>query len=125
MRAVVESTAFAVRGIVAAMESNGCRLNDLRVSGGQARHPLWCQVRADITGKHVLLPEQEDSDLVGNACVGFYAVEEYDSLSSACDGMVRFQKTFMPNPDTLSLYDDLYGVFSTGCAELGEMLQDL
>jgi xylulokinase len=125
MRAVVESTGFAVRGIIAAMERNGCRLNDLRVSGGQARQPLWCQVRADITGKNVLLPEQEDSDLVGNACVGFYAVEEYDSLSAACDGMVRFQKTYMPNPDTLSLYDDLYGVFSTSCAELGETLQGL
>jgi xylulokinase len=125
MRAVVESTGFAVRGIIAAMESNGCRLTDLRVSGGQARQPLWCQVRADITGKNVLLPEQEDSDLVGNACVGFYAVGEYDSLSSACDGMVRFHKTYMPNPDTLSLYDDLYDVFSTSCAELGETLEGL
>ncbi|HTP57267.1 MAG TPA: FGGY-family carbohydrate kinase [Spirochaetia bacterium] len=125
LRAVVESTGFAVRGIIAAMESNGCRLNDLRVSGGQTRQPLWCQIRADITGKNVLLPEQEDSDLVGNACVGFYAVEEYTSLSSACDSMVRFQRTYLPNPDTLSLYDDLYGVFTASCAEMGETLQGL
>jgi len=124
-RAVVESTGFAVRGIIAAMEANGCKVTDLRVSGGQARQPLWCQVRADITGKNVLLPDQADSDLVGNACVGFYSVEDYDSLSAACEGMVRFQKTCLPNPDTLSLYDDLYRAFSTSCAELGETLQSL
>ncbi|HUI70157.1 MAG TPA: FGGY-family carbohydrate kinase [Spirochaetia bacterium] len=125
MRAVVESTGFAVRGILSAMEANRCKVTDLRVSGGQSRHPLWCQVRADITGKNVLLPEQEDTDLVGNACVGFYAVEEYGSLSSACEGMVRFKKTFMPNPDTLALYDELYSVFSRSCADLGDTLEDL
>jgi sugar (pentulose or hexulose) kinase len=125
MRAVVESTGFAVRGIIAAMEADGCTVTDIRASGGQARQPLWCQVRADITGKNVLLPEQEDSDLVGNACVGFYAVGDYDNLSAACDGMVRFQKSYMPNPETLSLYEDLYGIFSASCAEMGETLQGL
>ncbi len=125
MRAVLESTGFAVRGIIAAMEANGCRVTDLRVSGGQARIPLWCQVRADITGRNVLLPEQEDADLVGNACVGFYSLEEYESLSAACEAMVRFKKTYTPNPETLALYDDLYRSFSRGCAELGDTLQDL
>lgn len=125
MRAVVESTGFAVRGIIAAMEANGCKVTDIRASGGQARQPLWCQVRADITGKNVLLPDQEDSDLVGNACVGFYALGDYDSLTAACDGMVRFQKTYMPNPETIGLYDELYGIFSTSCAEMGETLQGL
>ncbi len=125
MRAVVESTGFAVRGILAAMEANGCQVTDLRVSGRQARLPLWCQVRADITGKNVLLPEQEDSDLVGNACVGYYALEEYDSLTAACDGMVRFQKTYMPNPDTLKLYDEMYLAFARSCLEMGETLQGL
>ncbi len=125
MRAVVESTGFAVRAIIAAMEGNGCSVTDLRVSGGQARHPLWCQVRADITGKNVLLPEQEDSDLVGNACIGFYGIEEYASLTGACEAMVRFQKTYMPNPDTMKLYGELYDVFSRSCAELGDTLQGL
>lgn len=125
MRAVVESTGFAVRGILAVMEANGCQVTDLRVSGGQARLPLWCQVRADITGKKVLLPEQEDADLVGNACVGFYAVEEYDSLTAACDNMVRFQKTYVPNPETLTLYDEMYLTFSRSCLELGETLEEL
>ncbi len=124
-RAVIESTGFVVRGIVSAMEANGCQVTDLRVSGGQARLPLWCQVRADITGKNVLLPEQEDADLVGNACVGFYAIKEYDSLKAACDGMVRFQKTYMPNPDTLKLYQEMYIAFARACLELGETLQGL
>lgn len=125
MRAVVESTAFAVRTVLAAMEANGCEITDLRVSGGPSRQALWCQIRADITGKKVLLPEQEDSDLVGNAGVGFYGLDEFETLPEACEAMVRFQKTFYPNPDTKEIYDELFGVFAAACKDLGESLKGL
>ena len=124
-RAVVESTAFAVRSVLSAMEANGCEVADLRVSGGLVRQHLWSQIRADITGKKVLLPEQEDSDLIGNACVGFYGVEVYDSLPAACENMVRFQKTFFPNPGTREIYDELFEVFQKACRDLGKTLEGL
>ena len=125
MRAVVESTGFAVRSVIAVMEADGCQVSDLRVTGGLARLPLWCQARADISGKRVLLPEQEDSDLVGNACVGFFGVEEFDSPTEAAEHLVRFQKTFHPNPDSRQVYDELYSVFSRACTELGDLFRSL
>jgi xylulokinase len=121
LRAVVESTAFAVRSVIAAMEDDGCQVSDLRVSGGLSRLPLWCQVRADVTGRKVLLPEQEDADLVGNACVGFLGLGEFETLSSAVDGMVRFQKIFLPNPANADTYDEMYEVFRRACDRLGEI----
>jgi xylulokinase len=125
MRAVVESTGFAVRTAISAMEANGCQMYDLRVSGGLARLPLWCQARADITGKKVLLPEQEDSDLVGNACVGFFGVEEFESPAEASESLVRFQKTFHPNAAAHQVYDELYALFTRACAELGDTFRGL
>jgi xylulokinase len=125
MRAVVESTGFAVRTVVAAMEAEGCQVTDLRVSGGLARLPLWCQTRADITGKKVLLPEQEDSDLVGNACVGFYGVEEFESPTEAAESLVRFRKTFHPDPGSRQIYDELFAVFAKACGELGDLFRGL
>ena len=125
MRAVVESTGFAVRTVIAAMEAEGCQVTDLRVSGGLARLPLWCQTRADITGKKVLLPEQEDSDLVGNACVGFYGVEEFESPTEAAESLVRFRKTYHPDPATRQIYDELFAVFAKACGELGDLFRGL
>ncbi len=125
MRAVVESTGFAVRTVVAAMEADGCQVTDLRVSGGLARLPLWCQTRADITGKKVLLPEQEDSDLVGNACVGFYGVEEFESPTEAAESLVRFRKTFHPDPGARQIYDELFALFAKACTELGDLFRGL
>jgi xylulokinase len=125
MRAVVESSGFAVRGVIAAMESNGCQVADLRVTGGLARYPVWCQARADITGKKVLLPEQEDADLIGNACVGFLGVDDFDSLTEAAENLVRFQKTYHPNQSTAALYADLYGTFTKASMDLGETFRGL
>jgi xylulokinase len=125
VRAVVESTGFAVRTVIDAMESKGCSVSDLRVTGGLARLPLWCQARADITGKKVLLPEQEDSDLVGNACVAFYGLEEYESPTEAAERFVKFRKVYYPNPETKDIYDELFGAFTKACAELGGTFRSL
>jgi xylulokinase len=125
MRAVVESSGFIVRSVLGAMEEVGCRVADLRVTGGLARFPLWCQARADITGKKVLLPEQEESDLVGNACVGFYGLQEFDTLSDAAENLVRFHKTYHPNVEAKQAYDELFAIFTNACAELGGTFQRL
>jgi sugar (pentulose or hexulose) kinase len=119
MRAVLESSGFAVRSVITAMEDTGCQVADLRVSGGLARLPLWCQARADVTGKKVLLPEQEESDLVGNACVGFFGLEEFDSPAHAAEHLVRFQRVFMPSAAARGSYDELFLLFTKACAELG------
>jgi len=125
MRAVVESSGFTVRSVLGVMEEVGCRIADLRVTGGLARMPLWCQARADITGRKVLLPEQEESDLVGNACVGFYGLEEFDTPADAAENLVRFQKTYHPNAGAKQAYDELFAVFTKACAELGGIFERL
>jgi xylulokinase len=125
MRAVVESSGFTVRSVLGVMEEVGCHVADLRVTGGLARLPLWCQARADITGRKVLLPEQEESDLVGNACVGFYGLEEFDTPSDAAENLVRFQKVYHPNAAAKQAYDELFGVFTKACAELEGTFQRL
>jgi len=120
MRAVVESTGFAVRSVIAAMEASGCHAADLRVAGSQTRLPLWCQVRADVTGKNVLLPEQEDAELVGNACVGFFGLGDFESLPAAAERLVRFQRTFVPDQHAAEVYDEMFARFCRACECLGQ-----
>ncbi len=118
-RAVVESTGYAVRGVLAAMESSGCQPAELRVTGGQARIPAWCQVRADVTGRKVLLPEQGEPDLVGGACVALYGLEDFESPAAAAESLVRIEKTFVPDPARAGLYAEMFDAFTRACACLG------
>ena len=123
MRAVVESSGYAVRSVLKVMADAGGRASDLRVTGGLARLPLWCQARADITGIKVMLPEQEESDLVGNACVGFYGLEEFESPADAAENLVRFQRVYLPNPAVREIYDEMFDAFVRASADAGGTLR--
>lgn len=120
MRAMAESSGFAVRAVLADMEASGCQAGELRVSGGLARIPSWCQMRADITGRKVLQPEHEDAELIGNACAGFYGLDDFDSLSAAAESMVRFKGTFTPDPRSAAVYGEMVDRFTKACACLGK-----
>jgi xylulokinase len=118
-RAVVESTGYAVRTVLAAMESAGCQPTELRVAGGQARSAAWCQVRADVTGRKVLVPEQDEPDLVGGACVALAGLEDFESPAAAAESLVRIEKTYAPDAGRAGVYAELFTAFTRACACLG------
>ena len=124
-RAVVESTGFAVRAAIEVMESHGAHVTELRATGRLALSPAWCQTRADVCGCRVLVSAQEEADLVGNACVGFYGLDEYESLSAASEALVRFERVYQPASAHRQLYDDLYAVFRGACVGLAESFRGL
>lgn len=118
-KAVVESGGFAARRILELMEASGCAAGELRVTGGLARHPSWCQMRADITGKRILLPEEEEAELVGDACVGFTAEGRFHSLAEAADCCVRIKRHFIPRSENREVYEGMYRAFRAALTDLG------
>ncbi len=110
-RAVVEAVAFAIRDVVEVMGENGLQIREMRVTGGQAKSPLWNQIKADITQRKILVPELQDSELLGDACVGLFALGTYKTLAEASENLVRIQRTFTPNKDLKDLYDEMFALY--------------
>ncbi|MFN2169560.1 MAG: FGGY-family carbohydrate kinase, partial [Anaerolineae bacterium] len=80
-------------------------------TGGQARSPLWNQIKADITGRRILVPESLDSELLGDACVALYALGRFGSLVEAAERVVGIRRTYTPNPQFTALYEELFGLY--------------
>ena len=110
-RAVVESTAFAMRDIIEVMESLGSSVDELRVVGSPGKSPVWNQIKADVTGKPIVLPKYEDAELLGDACIGLTATGRYASIAEAAEDTVSIGRTFHPDPSNTRLYDELFGVY--------------
>jgi xylulokinase len=110
-RAVVESVAYAVRDIIEVMEEAGASVQDLRITGTPSRSPLWNQIKADVTGRRILVPEQQDSDLAGDACLALFGLGRYESIAAASDAIVTMGAVFEPDPDTGRVYDELFGLY--------------
>jgi glycerol kinase len=67
-RAALESIAFQVADLVAAMETDsGIHLGELRVDGGASRNNLLLQFQADLLGVPVIRPAVTETTALGAA----------------------------------------------------------
>ncbi|MCX7032261.1 MAG: FGGY family carbohydrate kinase [Spirochaetes bacterium] len=111
LRAVAESVGFAIRDVVEVMEEIGLSVQDLRITGRPARSRVWNQIRADITGRRILVPEAEDSDLAGDVCLALAALGEYGSAAEASEAIVRIGSVCEPVAERTRLYDELFALY--------------
>jgi xylulokinase len=110
-RAVVESVGFAIRDVLEVMGENALAVAELAVTGGQARSPVWNQIRADITGRPIRVPEVMDAELLGDAIVGLYALGRYPTLASAANALVRFGREYTPRPELAGSYGEMFQLY--------------
>jgi xylulokinase len=107
-RAVLEGVAFAVRHNVEVARAAGLAVTELRSVGGGARSALWSQIKADVVGVPVLLPETAIGAPFGCAALAAVAAGLHADVSGLLR-TVRIHARFEPAPG--GPYDALYGVF--------------
>ena len=110
-RAVLEGTAFAMREVLDVMESAGARVEDMRATGLPSRSAVWNQVKADITGKRVLVSSFSEPELAGCFSIGSWAIGDAPSLVVASERAFVPARFYEPNSATSGLYDDLYSIY--------------
>lgn len=89
--------ALAVRKKNSMLGETGLHVKEMTVSGGQGKNPRWNQLKADITGIKLCLPEIADGELAGNAVLAAYALGAVSSIEDGANKMIRVQDTFVPN----------------------------
>jgi xylulokinase len=110
VRAVLEGAAFAVRHNVATAAAAGIELGELRSVGGGTRSRLWNQIKADVTGLPVLLPETSVGAPFGDAALAAVAAGLHGDVRDFLRA-VRIRERFEPRPEARARYDALYGVY--------------
>ena len=105
-RAVLCEIGFAVRDAARVLGAGGFTVREMKVSGGQAKNPRWNQLKADITGITLLVPEIPDGELAGNALLSAAALGASSSLEEAADNMIRVKDVYKPRPQTLSFWEE-------------------
>jgi xylulokinase len=108
VRALLEGSAYAVRDITTQMQACGLRLRELRVVGGGAKSRLWNQMKADITGLPVSVPEITETTALGAAFLALVGIGAYSSLPEASDHIVEIRERIDPDPSAQSAYAEAY-----------------
>jgi xylulokinase len=119
-RAVLEGICFAIRDVLSVMEEAGAETRELRVTGSAAASPLLNQLKADITGREVLIPLHHEAELLGLAIIGSFSLGKYDSLATAASSLVSIESRFQPNQKKAAYYDELFTQYRETYRKLGE-----
>jgi len=111
-RAVIEGLGYALRDGKEKIEKAGkLSFERVAVAGGASQSDQICQITADVLGVELVRGETYESSGLGAAMVTAIALGAYPDIRAACSAMVRYKKTFRPDPECATLYDRLYGVY--------------
>ena len=111
LRSVLEGVAFGFRAIHQMLAAGSMHAREVHLVGGQARSVLWNQIKADVLGLPVLVPEVIEGPVVGAAILGAIGLGAYRGREEAVAAMVRVAQRLEPDPRAVATYDELFGAF--------------
>ena len=124
-RAVLESIGYAMRDVIDVMAENGGAVEELRITGGPSKSPLWNQIKADITGRRLLVPESPESELLGNLVLALRSLGDTDSLSETADRVVKIRDIYKPDNTRHEMYTEYYELYRESYRKLKELFGPL
>jgi xylulokinase len=107
---------FSVRSALGTLADLGLPVNMMRVSGGQSKNERWNQLKADIIGVSLMVPEISDGELAGNAVLAALAlngipIREKGALDDVIKRMIRFREIYEPLSGAAAFWEHRYELF--------------
>lgn len=129
IRAVVEGLAHEFAYIVHRLsELTTTPVRRVAAVGGGVRNELWCQLKADISGLALEIPEVEEATTLGAAMLAGVGAGIYRDALDAARRVRRLSRTLAPHPESTqryrpyhALYRELYPALAGLHARLGEL----
>lgn len=117
-RSVCEGVCFAIRDVIEVMEDLGHQIQELRVTGGPAESSVLNQMKADITGKPVIIPAVSEAELVGCLIIAATGLGLYESFREAAEELVGVRTVFHPDTSYAQDYERLFHTYRNSYAQL-------
>ena len=109
-RALLESAGYELRLFLELLREQGCEAQSVCAIGGGAKSALWTQMRADITGRELIVPAVTEAASAGAALLAAWGagIVPRGTYPAA---LSRTRAVLQPNPDTAAAYAGGYRRF--------------
>ncbi|MBO5754804.1 MAG: hypothetical protein J6R89_01970 [Clostridia bacterium] len=82
VRAVMEAVSCMLKSN---LDYLGLEVDEIRAMGGGANSPLWCQMKADMTGKRLVTLKNKETACLGSAILAGVGVGAFPSVEKAAE----------------------------------------
>lgn len=110
-KAILEGVTFELRVNVDLLREGGVRIQELHAVGGGARSALWLQLKADVCGLPLRIPQVTEAACLGAALLAGAASGVYRDLPAAVDEVIRFRERIEPDPARQEQYEERYQLY--------------
>ena len=111
IRAVFEGVAYNTKWLLGYMEKFiKRRMDPIRMIGGGANSPVWCQIHADVFNRTIrqvrdpILANLRGAAFLAAVSLGYCRFEDIPER-------IKIANTYSPNPDNRAIYDELFAEF--------------
>jgi len=111
LRAILEGLSYELRTNIEAIEKLRTEITEIRAIGGGARSDFWSQLKADITGKPLVVPNVTEAAALGAAILAGVGAELYKSVEEAVKAVYKEKSRFSPRVENIKRYDRYYNVY--------------
>ena len=105
IRSILESVASMLKANLDYLKID-CK--EIRSMGGGASSPLWCQIKADMTGKDIAVLKNSETACLGSAILAGVGAGILADVKTASQTFVKIKKVYKPSGDD---YTECYDNF--------------
>lgn len=116
------------------MAKSGIPISKIISTGGGAKSSLWTQIKSDITGQVIEVPENEEAPCLGAAIIGAVSEGFFPSYEDAVRECISIKKRYEPSCHEKykktyevfeNVYDALAGAYRDGMRSGGSRAKNI
>ena len=92
-------------------EQAGAKVEVLCATGGAANSLIWTQIKADVTGKTILVPASDTATTWGAAVLAGVGAGVFASYEEAVAGSIQHTRRHDPDPSKAEVYAEQYEIY--------------
>jgi xylulokinase len=97
-RAVLEGVAFGIKDSFTLIKNAGLgKIDQVRISGGGAKSPLWRQIMADVLGVELVTVNTTEGAAFGAALLAAVGVSTFKDVPAACEATIQITGRTSPS----------------------------
>ncbi|MGD0878173.1 MAG: FGGY-family carbohydrate kinase [Anaerolineales bacterium] len=125
LKGLIEAMTFYIRTSFETLLGAGITVTDFRAVGGGSKSDAWIQISADILGCPIVRPRINEAGVLGAAILAGAGCGVFPSLEDGVIQMVKWGKTFEPDPRKQALYTERFAKYQRLWPLLAGYLRDL
>ncbi len=125
IRAAMEGVAYSLQHNLETASEVDAEVSELRAVGGAANSIVWTQIKADVTGKRIVVPSSDNATTLGAAMLAGMGIGCFDGYASAVAQYVRIEREQLPDAETVKKYVPYYRLYKDLYVQLKQSMETL